>query len=452
LKTVRLTLVVALFALFAVQAASVLPAHAQSSNSCAPGAYYVASLNSNIDPGSADYLSSSVSAAEAACATHFVLVLATNGGDGGSMESMVSSIAGYQQWGGTFVTLVAPQGAYAFSAGAYIAEASSKLYMVPGTTIGSATPIVSGIPIGEENSTMTKDINAFASYMQTLAGSNGRNDAAAAAMVRHGVSYDCKSYTDCRAKTAGVIDDVLNATSLSGALAAIKVPADAPLNTAGIKSQFISIVSDPTVSSLLFLIGVFAVMFDIYHPTIVLTVVGVAFMALALLGLGIFGASLVSIVLMVAGAAFIFLEIKIQHGVSAIIGIVIFIVGFLLVFQSPAPASASGPPGIAQSAFAPTPLISYVFLGLVAVAGILGSFYLVKIRRQLAAQPSHFAPERMLGKEGKMESDVKPGGVGVANIASEEWTVISEKMIPKGAAVKVKEVKGNSLLVEVVEK
>ena len=88
-----------------------------SASSCAnTDGYYVASLNGNIDPGSADFMASTVSDAEAACAGHLVLVLTTNGGDGGSMESIIGSISSYKAWGGTFFTLVAPEGAFAFSA------------------------------------------------------------------------------------------------------------------------------------------------------------------------------------------------------------------------------------------------------------------------------------------------------------------------------------------------
>jgi len=319
--------------------------------------------------------------------------------------------------------------------------------MVGGTTIGSATPIVSGIPTGEENSTMTKDINGFTTYMQSLAAYWGRNQTATGLMVSKGVSY-----TDSQALREHVITRDLNSSTVDSALATLGVPAGTPINTMGIKSQFISVVSDPNVSSLLFLIGVFAVMFDIYHPTIVLSVVGVALMAVALLGLGIFGASLVSVALMVVGAAFIFLEIKTQHGLSALLGVGVFAVGFLLVFQAPTPVSAPSPTNPPAGNFFSIPTLSYVLIAAVAIVGIVGSLYIVKVRRQLAAQPSHFAPERMIGKEGKMESDLKAGGVGVANIASEEWTVMSSQTIPKGTLVKVKEVSGNRLVVEMVEK
>ena len=450
MKLGRLILTLALLGLFALGVAGAVPVRAQNqgASSCSPNIWYVASLNADIDPGAADFMATSVSSAQSACATHFVFVLTTNGGDSGSMESMVNSITSYEQWGGNFTTLIAPSGAYAFSAGSYIAEASNKIYMVPGTTIGSATPIISGIPTGEENSTMTKEIAAFTSYMKTLTGDNGRNDTAAGLMVSKGESYQCESLTNCMATQVDVVNGVLNATTLNGALSALGVPANTPINTPGIRSIFISVLSNPNVSSLLFLVGVFAVLFDIYHPTIILSVAGIALMALALLGLGIFGASVVAIALMVVGAAFIFLEVKTQHGVSALIGVVIFAVGFLLVFQSPPPVaspSAATPP---QGNFFAIPAISYALLAIIAAAGILGSFYLVKVRKQLQAQPSHFDPIRMVGKQGRMESDVKPGGQGVAVIESEEWTVTSSETIPKGALVKVKVASGNRLVVD----
>ncbi|HUI86821.1 MAG TPA: NfeD family protein [Nitrososphaerales archaeon] len=455
MRVYRLLLVLGILAVFILQIAANVPAHAQSppsaaSRSCSAGNDYVASLNADIDPGAADFMSTTVSNAESASACTIVFVLQTNGGDGGSMESMVGSIESYQQWGGTFITLVAPIGGYAFSAGAYIAEASTKIYMVPGTTIGSATPIVSGIPTGEENSTMTKDIDAFTSYMQTLTGSNGRNATSAGMMVNHGVSYSCKSYADCQALQVGVVNGVLNATTKSGALAALNVPAGTATNTPGIRSQLISVLTDPDVSSLLFLIGIFVVLFDIYHPTIVLSVVGIAMMALALFGLGDFGAPLVSIILMIVAAAFIFLEVKTQHGISALVGVVIFVIGFLLIFSPPAPAAASSPAQPAGNFFT-VPAVSYALIAIIAAVGIIGSLYLAKIRKQLQAQPSQFDKGRMIGREGRMESDLKAGGLGVAMIGSEEWTVTSSEAIAKGSLVKVKEVTGNHLTVEKIQ-
>ena len=57
-------------------------------------------------------------------------------------------------------------------------------------------------------------------------------------------------------------------------------------------------------------------------------------------------------------------------------------------------------------------------------------------------------PSRLIGLEGVMTSDVKAGGIGTANIASEDWTVTSSVDLAKGARIKVKEVEGLKLRVE----
>ncbi len=447
LKKLRLLLAAGLLLAFAVQ---LLPVQAQSQCATKSG-YYVASMNADVDPGTADFMATTVANAESLCAGHIVFALVTNGGDGASMESMISSITGYQQWGGEFATVIAPQGAYAFSAGSYIAEASTKIYMEPGTTIGSATPIVSGIPIGEENSTMTKDINAFASYMMTLTQANGRNASAAEQMVTHGVSYPYD-----KAFKYHVIDGVINSTTLQGALDFLGVPANTPVNTPDVRASLISVLSNPNVSSLLFLLGVFAVLADIYHPTLILSVVGVAVIALALFGLGVFGASPLAVVLMVVGAGFIFLEVKTAHGISATVGVVIFVIGFLLIFQLP-PASSSAPTPsnpIPQetASFLSIPDITYGLLVALGAVIVIGSLYLRSIREGLKGRPKVNDPVVLIGREGTMESDLQPGGKGVAMVASEEWTVTSTQSLERGDPIIVKGVSGQTLAVEKVQK
>jgi membrane-bound serine protease (ClpP class) len=437
LRALRAALLVLLVALIAVQFSGARSA------ACGPGpGYYVTSYNGDIDPGSADFLSSAVSSAQASCAGNFVLVLTTNGGDGGSMEQMVQSITSYQGWGGNFTTLIAPSGAFAYSAGAYVSEASTHIYMAAGTVIGSATPIVSGIPTGEVNSTMTKDIDAFSTYMRTLAQSNGRNATAAGLMVLKGVSY-----TNSEAVRNHAVDGMVNSSSLAGALAELGVPAGTPVQSEGVRSVFISVLSDPNVSSLLFLIGVFAVLADIYHPTIILSVVGVALVALALLGLGVFGASAVSVGLMILGAAFIFLEVKTQHGVSAALGVAVFVVGFLLVYQSP---GITGPStsGLPEVAFSGPSDLTYALLAAVGAAVVIGSVYLRRVRDAMNNRPSQFDPGSKVGKRGWMETDLVPDGRGVANVASEQWTATSAQPLKKGDSIVVKGVKGNELVVE----
>ena len=436
MKKLRLLLAAAILLGIAGQ---LLPVHAQTCVS--QDAYYVASLDSTIDPGASDFLTSAIQSAEQACAGNFVFVLNTFGGSGASMDQMIRAISAYQGWGGTFTTLVAPPGSHAFSAGAFIAEASDRIYMVGETTIGSATPIVSGIPTGQENTTLRKDINGFTTYMKSLTSGFGRNATATGLMVSEGVSYGATE-----ALHLHVIDGVLDARSLQAALRALQVPTGTAIVSPGLRSQFLSLVSDPNISGLLFLVGVFAVLADIYHPTLVLSVAGIAIIALAFLGLGIFGASPLSIAFMVIGAAFIFLEVKTQHGISAIVGVIIFAIGFLLIFEGIRFPSA--PP---SSEIYGVPVLSYVLLGVLGGLIVVGSVYLFRIREGLSRRPKHFDMERMVGKEGRMKSDLPAGGRGVANIGAEEWTVESDQAIEKGSRIKVKGVSGLELIVEKLE-
>jgi len=431
--------VLAAVLLLAAFAAAVAPAHADGCT--AKQGFYVASLSADIDPGAASFMSTTVSNAEAACDHTIVFILNTNGGDGASMESMVSSISSFQQWGGNFTTLVAPQYSAAFSAGAYIAEASTDIFMVNGTTIGSATPIVSGIPTGEVNSTMAKDISAFANYMESATEANGRNYTATGLMVTSGLSYTAEE-----ALALQVVNGVIPTNSVAGALQYLGAPADTPINTPGIGAILISIFADPNVATVLFLAGVFAVLVDIFHPTIVLSFVGVAAIAGALFGLGTYGASTLSIALMVLGAAFIFLEVKTQHGISALIGVVVFILGFLLVFQFPA-ASASGPPGNALFGQG-IPDVTYALIFALAVTIVIASIYLRRIRSALMSKPKVYDSSGTIGKTGEMKTDLTAGGKGDARIGAEEWSVTCSHDLKRGDAVKVIAVDGLRLVVE----
>ena len=416
---------------------------------------YVASLNQNIDPGANNFVTSSINDATSSGIHSFILILNTNGGDGADMEDIISAISNYEAAGYNFTTLIAPNGAFAFSAGSYIAESSTTVVMVPGTVIGSATPIVSGIPTGEENTTLTKDINAFATYMTTLTEEHGRNSTATSLMVTRGVSYPCGTFVSCSAKQYGVIDEDLNANSTGQALTMMGA-GGATIHTPGTLPTFLSIISDPNLDSVLFLAGIFLILADIYHPTLILTVIGAAAIVLALLGLGTFGAPIVSIILMVIGSLFIFLELKIHHGVAAIAGVVIFIVGFLLIFNLP--SSAPAPPSCPSTGcptgagtFMPLGILTYIVLGLVGGGGILGSIYLYRVRETLMRRPPAQNPKAIIGKQGRLTSDLKAGGVATANIGSEDYSVTGHIDLPRGTQVAVKDVQKLHLVVEKVE-
>ncbi len=414
---------------------------------------YVASWDGTIDAGAQDFVTSSISDARSIGATTFILVLNTFGGYGNNLDNIISAMSNYQTEGNsTFITLVAPTATHAFSAGAFIAEASNHIYMVNGTVIGSATPV---LPPLSDPTELRKDIDAFSTYMAALASSHGRGRgaAAAAAMVTDGVSYN-STY----AAALGVIDNSTQfGSSLTVRQALALIPgnspgtfavADAPnieIHTPGIRSAAIEILSDPNLDAILFLLGVAAILIDLFHPTLILTAIGATALILSLFGLGLFGVSLVSLVLMLIGALFIFLEVKVHHGVAALIGVAIFIVGFLLIFRlPPAPPIQGQPTGL----LAPIGLITYALLGLLGGGVVLGSIYLYRVRETLMHRPPVINPKSIIGKEGFLTTDLKAGEFATANISSEDFTVTSASDIPRGTRVIVKDVQGLKLVVE----
>ncbi|MDA4135157.1 MAG: hypothetical protein OK441_06275, partial [Thaumarchaeota archaeon] len=289
-----------------------------------------------------------------------------------------------------------------------------------------------------------EQIEAFTTFMQALTSNFGRNGTAAGLMVSAGASF-----TATESLKLHMIDGIVNASSTSAALSDLGVPTNTPVQTEGISSQLISILSDPNLSTVLFLAGVFAIMVDLFHPTFILSGAGAAAMVLALIGFGYFGAPLSAVLLMFIGAAFIFLEVKTHHGVSAIGGVVIFIIGVLLVFQNTAtPAPLVSGISVPASVVSPSP-VTYGILAALGVAIVIGSVYLYRLRRDLDSRKQGlFEMKRMIGKEGLLTSDVKANMTGTANIGSEDWTVSSTHDLAKGTRVKVKETDGYKLIVE----
>src|SRR2546429_44117 len=330
----RITLFLLLaFVFLTIQASLPQKAHAQSN-------VYVASLDQNIDPGAEDFVVSSINEATSAGIHNFILILNTNGGSGANTENIISAISDYEYSGNNnFTTLIAPSSAHAFSAGAYIAESSKFIVMIPGTVIGSATPIVSGIPTGEENTTLTKDISAFTQYMVTLTKHNNRNYNATALMVTKGVSYDCGTATSCSAYQQNVINAVLPANNTQQALTTLHA-GDAPIHTAGTRSIFLSVISDPNLDSI---------------------------------------------------------------------------------------------------------------LGIVGGGGVLGSIYLYRVRETLMHRPPAQNPKAIIGKTGRLTSDLKAGEVATANIGAEDFTVSGSSDLPSGTLVRVKDIQGLRLIVEKME-
>ena len=379
-----------------------------------PAGAIVVTFNLQVDPGSADYVQR---AAQAAIAGNEDLVIVMNT-PGGLLDSMIQitsvSIADVQSHGLAVYTYV-PPASLAASAGSYIALASNAIYMGNGSIIGPSTPYI----IGGSPDQLQHVKNAMINYARSLAQAHGYNPAAAVNMVENNVPYSAAD-ADAVGLITGLVDTFPGFLSKVGLSAVPLTDFPEP-----VFSKFLSFVSDPTVDGLFILIGVIALVLDLFHRTLFVTVVAVILIALGFLGAGLIHASLFGILALIVAAALVFIEVKAGHGYFALSGILLGLAGtYLLAYDLPWTPS---PFGGAQ----------YALLGVVAGLMAVAFIYLSRIRRILMRQPKLIDPGLIVNKTGRATTDISPGRDGVANVGSEDWTAVSDESIEKGAWVQV---------------
>ncbi len=337
---------------------------------------------------------------------------------GGLLQSMIQitsvSIADVQSHGLAVYTYV-PPASLAASAGSYIALASNAIFMGNGSIIGPSTPYI----VGGSPDQVQHIKNAMVNYTRSLAQAHGYNATAAVNMVENNVAYSAVD-----AAGVGLVTGLVD--SFQGFLSKVGLSA-VPLTdfSEPVYDKFLSFVSDPTVDGLFILVGIIALVLDLFHRTLFLSVVAVIFIALGFLGAQLIQASVVGILILIIAAALVILEVKAGHGLFAITGIALGVAGtYLLAYNvnySPSPY------GVAQ----------YVILGATGAVLVVAFLYLTRIRRALMAQPKLIDPERIVNMTGRASTDLVPGKDGVANVGAEDWTAVSDQFIPKGSVVRV---------------
>ncbi len=350
-------------------------------------AVVIADFNVPVDPGSAAFMSRVVATAQSQNAAAIVIEMNTPGGSLSDMLSIVSSITTANQSGIPTYTFIVPNGLGA-SAGSYIAMATNRILMAPGSEIGPSTPIVVGGTELEQNHTQA----AMLDYLTSLAENWGRNTTAVFYMVQSDQAFSANEAVAVHVAdgTANSLSDALNQLGLSGN-PQVSLSED-------LYEQIISALSNSILDGILFLVGIIAIVLDVYHPTIVLTIVGVIAIVAGLVGAEIIGASLLGIVILVVAAALIVVELKLGHGFALMAGVVLGAFGiYYLSFglqYSPSPIT-----GLAE-----------IELSLLVVFGVIIGLYIRWVIGPIRRRSKLTGSEAMIGKTGMAITDLKPKG------------------------------------------
>ncbi|MEM3278158.1 MAG: nodulation protein NfeD [Thermoplasmata archaeon] len=384
----------------------------------------VLNLNMGIDPGSDSFINSGLQYAEADGYHTVIIQMNTPGGLLSSMLDIVYNIQKAEQDGIHVYTYV-PPGGLAASAGSYIAMATDGIYMANGTEIGPSTPIVVGGTQLEQNHTE----NAMLALMQSLAEAQNRNITAVSTMVLNNTAYSSQ-----QAYKINVITGIAN--SMAQVLVDINMPnASLIYQNPSLYNQFLSFISNATVDGIFILIGIVAILLDIFHASIILSVLGVIMIAIGLVGAQLIGASDLAIVLFVIAAVMMILEVKTGHGFLLIGGILTGIFAtWLLVYQVPYSPNPFGP-------------LQWFTMVIVLTFGIIVAIYLNKIRIAIQKKPET-GWEHIKTDIGTVTKDLNPEGeVRVEGII---WKARSKngEQIKEGEKIKIVDRQGLTLIVE----
>ncbi|MGD0643327.1 MAG: nodulation protein NfeD [Candidatus Bathyarchaeia archaeon] len=417
-------LVASSFFVSSVAASSVQPEASGNGN-----VVVIADFNVPVDPGSAAFMSRVVATAQSQNAAAIVIEMNTPGGYISDMLSIINSITAANQTGTGIptYTFIVPNGLGA-SAGSYIAMATNRILMASGSEIGPSTPIVEGGTALQQNHTQA----AMLDLLTSLAQDWGRNTTAVFDMVQSDQAFSANE-----AVAVHVADGKAN--SLSDALSQLGLSGNPQVSLSeDLYEQIISALSNSILDGILFLVGVVAVVLDIYHPTVLLTILGVIAIAAGLVGAEIIGASLLGIVILVLAAALIVLELKLGHGFALMAGVVLGAVGIYYLSL-----------GLQYS---PSPIteLAEIELSLLVVFGVIIGLYIRWVIGPIRRRSKLTGCEVMIGKIGMAITDLKPKGE--VRVTGEIWRAESlSGDIEKGEQVNVKALKGLVVIVEKVQ-
>lgn len=400
--------------------------------------------NGPLTPAMADYLQRGLQVAQTSQAALVILQLNT---PGGSIELMNRIVELIRASSVPVVVYVAPQGAIAGSAGTVITLAGHLSAMAPETAIGAASPVgAQGEDIDKTLSEKIKEI--LKATVRSLTERRGIE----AVQTAEQTIDNAKAVSANEALKVGLVDVIASDTTdllrqIDGKTIQINGKSVAletrflqvePVSTT-IVEQALQLATNPNLVFLLLTIGIQAVLIELSSPGgWVAGFIGVVCIALAVYGLGILPVNLFGLVFIVLAFVLFVLDIKAPtHGALTVAGTISFIVGTLILFNSPG-----------------VPSFQRVSVPLVVGTGIITAitfFGLVSIGLKARKVPVITGFESLAGKTGFARTNLTPSGS--VHVAGEIWSadlVEGEPAVQIGERVKVVRVDGLRLKVKKV--
>jgi len=443
----------------------------------------VLEINGAIGPATSRYVTKGLETAHLNGSRVVVLQIDTPGGLDTSMRDIIRAILASPI---PVVSYVSPSGARAASAGTYILYASHIAAMAPATNLGAATPVSIGggndrpgparphpgeahpggpdqdagekspakapeggdAPQAEPESTSSespmerKVLNDAVAYIRGLAELRGRNADWAEHAVRGAASLSASA-----ALKENVIDVVahdvpdllsqIDGREVRVGTNRVKLATN-DLAITNVKPdwrvELLSVITNPTIAYGLLLIGIYGLLFEGYNPGAVFPgVVGAISLLVALFAFQILSVNYAGLALVAVGVGMMVAEFFFPaFGSLGLGGLIAFVIGSLILFDTDTPGMNIGLPVIAGVA---------TVGGLVVVA--MGWLTSRSLRRPVVT-----GVQTMVGATAEVIETFS--GRGRIRYGGEIWNALSATAVRPGQLVRITRVDGLTVWVEPV--
>jgi len=403
------------------------------------GRAIILTVDDSIQPASLRYLKRGIEVADSSGATVTILELNTPGGLLTSLRQMTTLITSAQR---PVVVYVTPSGGQAASAGFFLLVAADVAAMSPGTNTGAAHPVAGE---GQEmpETLSEKVTNDAAALIRSLAEQRGRPVEWAERAVRESLSYTErealeKGLIDLVAGSRGELLQMLDGRTIRrfdgreetlemGTVQVVEVLPNAV-------DRLLSVIAHPNIAYLLFMLGLVGIYFELSNPGAIFPgVLGGIALLLALFALSVLPINYVGALLILLGIVFFVLEVMVtSYGLLTVAGLVSFVLGSLMLVDSPVPGMR-----VSLAIILPT----------AAVVAFLVVFLITRVVAAFKVRPLTGA-EGLVDKIGEALSDIH--AEGRVFVHGEYWSAFSADPIPAGARVRVVKVQESRLEVAAV--
>jgi len=392
----------------------------------------VVEITGTIDQGTVETLKDSIDLAESKNSEAIVLLLDTPGG--GLQETFeIARLINESKI--PIVGYVYPGGSAAWSAGTFILMSTHIAAMGDHTIIGSCQPIevsVSGTHLINDS----KTINALTSWMGERADMFGRNKSVAKRFIAENLNINetLSLKYGVIEHTASSIEELIqdiNGTTVetsSGNVTLYTRYAKQIRYEPSLGIQLMKFFSNPVLTSILLIIGIFAIIFGISSPGFGAEVFGVIAILLSLIGSG-FSMPVLAIIFIFIGILLLIIEILVTpgFGVIGIGGIISLIVGSIFLIPSYTNREWLISVAWIQDAF----MVVLVIIVLIAIFFAFLLYKILEIRKKRAAVGV------LSGETAKTVDRITPDKSGYVRYKGELWQATSDVTIEPNTKVTI---------------